>query len=278
MRANPENHDAEVAPPRRFYSLAATIGVVALTVFMVNRFWLDPVAPEERVAAMPEPITLESAPDIRPKPARSVSQQVSESIDLLSASPEITGDELLRQEISLLGFDEILLPFLSDEHPLDVSAALLDGISRGVLLRKILPANPPAVPFAVELEGGIIYMGVASYKRYDVYVDSLVSLNPTLIAESFHRLRGVYEGAYESLGLDPADFDNSVIRILDIVLATPVISDPIALERKSVMYLYADPELEKLPSVQKQLLRTGPENIQRIQQVAQALRDRLLEE
>jgi hypothetical protein len=286
MRANPEDHTAEVAPVRRLYSLAVIVAVIVLVGFLVNRFWLDKVAPEEGVAAMPEPIALESAayrdiptaPNIQPKPAGSVSQQVSASIDVPPASPEVTGDEMLQQALSLLGFDEVLQPFVSEEHPLNVSAALLDGISRGVLLRKILPANPPALPFAVENEGGVNYMGVDSYKRYDVYVDSLVSLDVTLIAESFDRLRGVYESAYESLGLNPADFDNSVIRILDIVLATPLISDPIALERKSVMYLYADPDLEKMPSVQKQLLRAGPENIQRIQHVAQSLRDRLLEE
>lgn len=286
MRANPEHHTAQASPNRRFYGVAVVIVGVVLVGFIVNKFWLGQATPEEGIAVMPEPIALESdaypdiqaVPDIPALPAASVPQPVSELVDEALSSPDITGDELLQEELSSLGFDELLTSFFSDDHPLDVSAALLDGISRGSLLRKILPANAPAVPFGVELEGGINYMSVASYNRYDVYVDSIASLDVTLIAESFHRLRGVYEGAYESLGLDPEDFDNSVIRTLDIVLATPEINDPIALERKSVMYLYADPELEKLPSVQKQLLRTGPDNIRRIKQVAQSLRDRLLQE
>lgn len=42
------------------------------------------------------------------------------------------------------------------------------------------------------------------------------------------------------------------------------------------MYQYADPELEGLSSVQKQLMRMGPDNIRLIKAQAQALRDDLL--
>jgi hypothetical protein len=64
--------------------------------------------------------------------------------------------------------------------------------------------------------------------------------------------------------------------MLDVILATPEIDDPIPLQHKSVMYTYADPELEKLPSVQKQLLRMGPENTRRIKAQAQLVRNGLL--
>ena len=93
---------------------------------------------------------------------------------------------------------------------------------------------------------------------------------------SFHTLRPFYEGAYEQLGLDAGGFDNAVIRTLDVILATPEIDEPIELERKSVLYVYADPALEDLSPVQKLLLRMGPENIRRIKQKAQTIRDGLL--
>ncbi len=62
---------------------------------------------------------------------------------------------------------------------------------------------------------------------------------------------------FSPIKMDPGDFDNSVIRTLDIILATREINNPIALERKSVMYLYADPELEKLPGLLKSAWTTG---------------------
>jgi hypothetical protein len=43
-----------------------------------------------------------------------------------------------------------------------------------------------------------------------------------------------------------------------------------------VTYKFSDPKLEALLPIQKQLIRTGPENTQRIQQQALALKRALL--
>ena len=67
-----------------------------------------------------------------------------------------------------------------------------------------------------------------------------------------------------------------MIRMLDRILATPEIEGLIALTRKSVLYRYADPQLEELVPLQKHLLRMGPENIRRIKLQARALREGLL--
>jgi len=48
------------------------------------------------------------------------------------------------------------------------------------------------------------------------------------------------------------------------------------LKRESVAYKFTDPDLEGLLPLQKQLLRTGPANTQRIQEKALALQEALL--
>ena len=89
-------------------------------------------------------------------------------------------------------------------------------------------------------------------------------------------------GAERALALGPldiiiqGDFDNAVVRTLDLILATPEIGEPIALKPKSTKYIYADPALESLSDVQKQLLRMGPDNVRRIKQQAQSVRTGLL--
>jgi hypothetical protein len=162
------------------------------------------------------------------------------------------------------------------EHPLDLSAALIDGFGRGIILRKMLPLERPKQAFSVDREGGTLYMSASSYNRYNGYTDAITALNTSSLVETFHTLRPLYQQAYDQLGLDPEDFDNAVIRTLDLVLATPEISEPIALKTKSVVYVYADPALESLPALQKQLLRVGPDNLRRIKQQARVLREGLL--
>jgi len=139
-----------------------------------------------------------------------------------------------------------------------------------------LPIDPPKQKFEVDENADVLYMSRNNFTRYNSYADSIASLNSEILVNSFHTLRPLYEGAYKQLGLAPEDFDNAVIRTLDIILATPEIEGPIELERKSVMYTYADPVLEDLPPVQKLLLRMGPENVRRIKHKAQTIRDGLL--
>jgi hypothetical protein len=70
--------------------------------------------------------------------------------------------------------------------------------------------------------------------------------------------------------------DGIILQTIDNILTTPVIVEPLKLTRESVTYKFADPDLEGLMPLQKQLLRAGPENTRRIQQQAKALREALL--
>ena len=58
-------------------------------------------------------------------------------------------NELLRSQLDAVGADARLNALVGAEHPLEISAALIDGMSRGLILRKILPADPPRQAFGV---------------------------------------------------------------------------------------------------------------------------------
>ena len=292
MRADTEDHIRLESEPDRggFPAVKLLLAVAVLAALLLFWFWSGQEKPEEAVVvATPEPVVkpvVVPAPDIpkRPEPVpvpetAPVSATVVDDVEPVEPtlpSPE-ESDELLLKQLDEAGADARLNSLVGSERPVEVSAALLDGMSRGIILRKILPADAPKKPFGVTTEGDAIYMSEAGYERYDGYADSIAAIDTDTVVESFHSLRPVYERAYQQLGLDPDDFDNAIIRTLDVILATPEIDGSIALERKSVMYTYADPELEKLSSMQKQLLRMGPDNIRRIKAQAQALRDGLLQ-
>jgi len=62
------------------------------------------------------------------------------------------------------------------------------------------------------------------------------------------------------LGYPNGYFNDRLVQVIDVLLATPQISGPIDLVRPNVMYIYADPTLEARPAGQKLLIRMGPEN------------------
>jgi hypothetical protein len=223
---------------------------------------VDPLPPAADIPPRPEPV------------ATVVLESPAQPVVALPALAD--SDALVREQLAAAGARSPLDRLLQQQNLIQQGAALIDGFSRGVVLRKLLPIDSPAQAFSVLEQDGQLLMNPAGYARFDELVAAVAALDTAVLMDTFHTLRPLYEEAFGQLGLSPAGFDNAVIRMLDRILATPEIEGPIALTRKSVLYRYADPQLEELVPLQKQLLRMGPENIRRIKLQARALREGLL--
>ena len=292
MRADPEEYMPLDTRRSRVPVVELLLAVAVIAGLLIFWFWTDTqdkqqpaatVAEAPPVAVAASPPELPATPDI-PQITEPVTTVVPDAPGVVAdAEPARTtpltpqeDDALLRRQLAAAGAKPILLRMLSEQQPVEVSAALIDGLGRGVILRKFLSGSLHSEAFSVLTQDDGIYMSPASYLRYDALADAFAALDIGILVNTFHMLRPAYEQVYGYLGLDPDDFDNAIVRTLDLVLATPEIGEPIALQPKSVMYLYATPALESLPDVQKQLLRMGPDNTRRIKQQAQLLRDGLL--
>jgi hypothetical protein len=296
MRADPEEYMGQELRRDRIPIIELVLALAVIGALAAYWFWSDekkPPAPTVEVPPVVAPVAqsgLPQTPDIpqRSEPAAAPVPEVAgvvadtgAAVQPSEPAPTVRltmqqGDALLLSQLSAAGAKANLKKLVSIPQAVEVTAALIDGLGRGNIQRKLLSASPPSEPFSVMDDGDEIFMNSAGYLRYDGYADAIAALDVSVLVDTFHTLRPLYEEAYGYLGLDPADFDNAVIRTLDLILATPEIGEPIALKPKSVVYIYADPSLEGLPGVQKQLLRMGPDNIRRIKQQARILREGLL--
>jgi Protein of unknown function (DUF3014) len=292
MRATADDRFERIQPRRGGFPLKAALVVLVIAAGLFLLFYPggDETPPEPVVAEPPpqaQPAAMPALPPAEdiPAPPESVAEvpaaaPAEEAAVPQPAAPPLPepedSDPLMREQLQAAGATGALSGFAEGEHLLQRLVALVDGSSRGELLRKILPMHAPQQAFAVENDNGQLVMSPAGYGRYDSYVDSVVALDEADIAASFHQLRPLYEAAYAQLGLPADDLDNAVIRTLDRIIATPEIDGPLALERENVLYTYADPQLEALPGLQKQLLRMGPDNLRRLKDKARALRAALL--
>ncbi|CAA0121757.1 Uncharacterised protein [Halioglobus japonicus] len=293
MRAEPEEVRSHNSGRKKFpiVEMLLALAVVAGLVFFW--FWSEEKKPEQTVTETPQAAVPATQPELPATPDIPVREEVTVAVETADDNMDAErvseveveepapltpadGDAILKQQFAAAGANATLRKLTSVDHPVDLSAALIDGLGKGNVLRKMVPLDRLKPAFSVDREGDTLYMSPASYKRYDRYTDAITALNTSVLVETFHTLRPLYQQAYEELGLDPEDFDNAIIRTLDMVLATPEIAEPIALNPKSVVYVYADPALESLPALQKQLLRMGPSNLRRIKQQARVLREGLL--
>jgi hypothetical protein len=284
MHSEPEDR---LSPGERRRAPSIRILLVAVAIIALIAIFYDPAehgeppavdepAPALHSAAEPTPATeIPPAPDI-PTPAPVVAPPPKEP----PTEPEVTletSDQKLREILAAVGDSALITRVLVADDLVQRSAGMIDGFSRGLVPRKVIPLKPPKEKFSTFNIDGQTYMDPASYRRYDSYAQAIASLNIDLLVSTFHRYRALLEQAYASLGYSAEDMDNALIRTLDYVLATPEPAQPLAVQRKEAVFQYADPELEQLPPLQKQLLRMGPDNSARIKQQAEALRKRLLE-
>ena len=185
-------------------------------------------------------------------------------------------DDFVRDRMLLIKHKPELQTWLNTDDLLRRSASYLDGLARGNTLSKVFPLTAPEGSFAMHKDGETIWLNAGNYERYDSTVGVLTSFNMKSMGQLFHFMRPLLENAFAEMGYRPRQMDGIILQAIDNILATPIIVEPIKLTRDSVAYKFADPKLEALLPIQKQLLRTGPENTQRLQQQALALKDALL--
>ncbi len=172
-------------------------------------------------------------------------------------------DDWVRQQLA-----DTPVPWLVQTELVRTSATVLENAARGEVPRRLLDFLTPQGKFATNSDGGRVVADAASFVRYDGFVASLTSLPAVRAAQLFGLVEPLLSEALRELGGDatgkvatPRELAHAA---LGVALATPEGVIDAALVRPKVVYKYADETLEKLLPLQKQLLRMGPANLQKV--------------
>ena len=104
-----------------------------------------------------------------------------------------------------------------------------------------------------------------SYRRFDGLVAAMTSIDPAAVAKIYRTIRPRLNEAYQGMGNPNRDVDNALRNAIDIVLDTPVVQGPVrVVEGGGAAWDYADPEIESLLPTQKQIVRMGPANAEKV--------------
>lgn len=238
---------------------------------------------DEEILSIPEQniVTAITEPDV---PEASIPETVSaivtanQVVEETPALPSLDeSDSFVRKRVALMSNKDNLQSWLATNDLLRRTASYLDGLSRGVVLSKIFPLSAPEGKFTTHRDEDGIWLNAGNYERYNSSLLVLTSIDMKLMAQMFHFSRPLIERAFSELGYQPRQMDGIILTALEQILSAPIIVEPIRLTRESVAYKFADPEIESLSPLQKQLVRSGPENTKRIQKQALLLKNALLD-
>jgi hypothetical protein len=185
-------------------------------------------------------------------------------------------DTFLRALLGALSSHPDFVRWLATDDLIRQMASGIDRISRGQTPAADLLVLRPPEDFAVTGRRNAMTIDPVSYRRYDRLAALVESLEPRGVAEAYHTIQPRLDEAYRALGRSQGGVDAALQIGVQLLLDTPVPSDPIAVVRgKGATYAYKDPALEALAPIQKQLLRMGPDNVRRVQARLRAIRAEL---
>lgn len=116
------------------------------------------------------------------------------------------------------------------------------------------------------------FVGAENSARYLPYVVAQEKVDLKALVGVYRAYYPLFQKAYRELGYPDGYFNDRLVVVIDHLLATPQVQEPIRVVQPKVLYEFADPGLESLSAGQKIMLRMGADNAARVKQRLQVLR------
>jgi Protein of unknown function (DUF3014) len=185
-------------------------------------------------------------------------------------------DAFLRPLLSALSSRPELARWLATDDLVGQLAAAIDQASAGGSPARDFKVIAPASQFTAGGRGSRRTIDPASYRRYDGLVETVTSIDAASVARIYKTIRPRLNEAYQRSGNPTGNVDNALLKAIDILLDTPVVKDPVSIvEDGKAGWAFANDDLEALEPTQKQLLRMGPANVERLLAWLRALKSAL---
>lgn len=216
----------------------------------------EPEAPEEfETRPAPPTVELEEPDVVEPMP------ELDEAPEPLDTSDPAIKNSL--NDIAQNG-DDSVNRLLVKEGLLQRFVVSVTNLANNEMAPNHQLLTPPEQSFRVYSQAGKQWIDAASYKRYTPYVNLLESFDNEALLNVFNMYKGDIQAKYDEIGDPDTPFNEVLLTAIDQLLDTPEVPVPVEVLSDSVSYTYADERLEALNEPQKQLLRTGPDNMRRI--------------
>lgn len=257
-------------------------GILATLVFiLMTGDYGEPTLPEELVMVQPSvepaPMPIEAEAPAAPI-AAPVITDVQPKIPPAPVVSEETGDQYARESIDAVNGGKALAQFVAGDYVVERAVAIIDALRRGEVPYKLLPVGKPSTTFPISDNGLRVTLDTAGFSRYNGFAQWVGGLNTPALVSLLNDYEMIATQALTRVGVTDFDIRSALLAATTQILSTPQVSVDAELMRREANWVYMDPELEALSSLQKQVLRMGPENADIVQQKARDIRGALLDD
>jgi len=217
-------------------------------------------------------------------------------------------DDWLKLKLPEITWRKELLKLIVDEDMIRRFVVFTDNFAQGIIAYEHSPFTLPDVKFTPEIDSVVFQSTVkntvqhtdqesektstdsplpikqnvwqwneSSSHRFSLYVDLIRSMDSENLVQWYSEIKPLFDEAYNELGYED-DFTNTLQDAITRVLDMELPKSSMALIQPSVMYKFADPDLEALPDSDKLLLRIGKDNLLVMKSVLLELHEKLAQQ
>jgi len=189
--------------------------------------------------------------------------------------PLSASDVLVREMVSRLSAHPQLARWLVTDELVERFVAAVVSLAGGQSPNEHLEFLAPEQDFPVQPSGSAVALDPVGYARFNLFVETFLSLDTAGAAQLYHQLHPLFVEAYAELGIPGRSFDEAMALAVANVLAARLPEGPFDLQLVEDRYEFRDPTIEAFSDAEKHLIRMGPANAQRVQDKVEALADRI---
>ncbi len=231
------------------------------------------------IPATPVPVVVEPVPEPVVIPPAPVVVEVPEVVvpEVQVVLPALNdSDNFIRSSLQELRAGAAFLAIITDQQLVRRFVVFVDNVAKGALPQTDLPYRPLQQEMPVRSgDANLFTMDATAQSRFNQVVDTFAAMDPEQIMVLYRMLLPLFQEAYAEIGFRDVDFTDTLQQALRYVVSAETVQGALQMVKPSVMYVYADASIENLGDVQKQLIRLGPENSDKVKTQLRALLQQL---
>jgi hypothetical protein len=249
-------------------------GVLVGAAFYVGKRWARPAPVAPTPVAKPAPAPAPPPPvdtgPRKPAIAHPVPDGAHHELPSLDQSDAYFG-RVLRELAGRKG----VASFLNLDGFARRFVATVNNLASDSATTTLWPVRETPGRFETEARGDGRVISPRNAARYAPFVTFVEGVDSQKAVAAYVAMYPLLQRAYDDLGEPTPYFNDRVVAVIDDLLATPDISEPLRVKHIEAdgaspsataarLYVYDDPSLERRTAGQKILLRAGPDNARRL--------------
>lgn len=226
--------------------------------------------PEVEIVAEPTP-SGETEPDPEQEPEPEVVPELPAPPTLSEANGQLTSG------LWTFSPSPLVATFVSAPNLIERLVAIIDNLRQGFVPYKLLPVGRPEASFSFIDDGLGVTINPKSFDRYDGLTQLISDIDTDALVSAYTAFEVAANEAWDTLGYEAPKLESAILGALEAIMLAPETDLDARLYKVEANWVYEDPALEALAPLEKQLMRMGPTNSERVKEKAREIRGALLD-